>query len=135
MRVFLDTNVLLDYYLLRQPFFQNASDIIVAHQTGKCICYVAVITPINLYYIARKLKGDADARTAIRLLLSTFGIIPINHSLLASALSLPIGDYEDAVQAKSASIFRLEGIVTRNKNDYKNTSLPIYTPDAFLTLT
>lgn len=132
MRVLLDTNILLDYYLAREPFFQLAAKIIAAHQKGAFVGHVAAITPINLYYIARKIKGDKAARVAIQLLLATFEVVPINHAILTDALQLPLNDYEDAVHVQSASLSKMDAIITRDSKDFRNSDLPIYSPSDFL---
>ena len=41
-------------------------------------------------------------------------------------------DFEDAVQASAAKYYEIEIIITRNKSDFKNTTLTIFTPEEFL---
>jgi predicted nucleic acid-binding protein len=132
MRVLLDTNILLGLYLARNPFFKDASAIIAAHHAGGFQGYVASITPLNLYYVARKYKGDQGARTAVQLLLSSFGVVPVNHALLQSALFLDTPDYEDAVEIRSAALWGLDAIVTRDTSGFRTPPLPVYHPTDFL---
>jgi predicted nucleic acid-binding protein len=62
MRILLDTDVVLDYLLDRAPFAAAASDIWQASEQGKLENFVSAITPINVFYIARKRKGETVAR-------------------------------------------------------------------------
>ncbi|HKC61998.1 MAG TPA: PIN domain-containing protein, partial [Pyrinomonadaceae bacterium] len=56
----------------------------------------------------------------------------IDHSILTGALASPITDYEDAVQHGAAIAGQLDAIVTRNLKDYKNATLPVFSPTDFL---
>jgi hypothetical protein len=48
------------------------------------------------------------------------------------AYKLAFADYEDAVQHASAVANGLDTIVTRDLNDYKNATLPVFSPTDFL---
>ncbi len=56
IRVLLDTNVVLDFLLDRDPFADLAAALWLANDEEQNEAYVSVITPINVFYIARKLK-------------------------------------------------------------------------------
>ena len=132
MRVLLDTDVVLDVILAREPFGQEAAQIFKLHEQGKIDAYVAAITPINVFYITRKSKGRHEAQRAVELLLVSLSVCPLSHSILDQAYKLPFGDYEDAVQHASATASGLDALITRDLNDYKNSSLPVFSPSNFL---
>lgn len=132
MRVLFDTDVVLDLVLAREPFDQAARALFKLHEQGGIDAYIAAITPVNVFYIARKLKGVDAARQAVKLLLASLTVCPLYKSILDEAGKLPFTDYEDAVQHASAIASRLEAIVTRDLNDYKNATLPIFSPREFL---
>ncbi|GAB4540169.1 MAG: hypothetical protein Fur002_06420 [Anaerolineales bacterium] len=93
------------------------------------------MTPVNIYYIARKtLQNQDEARNLIAKILGLFKICALTKAELQSALSLPFTDYEDAMQTASALIENLDAIVTRNKNDFAGASIPVYSPAEFLQL-
>ena len=128
MRVLLDTDVVLDLVLAREPFDHSARALFKLHEQGGIDAYIAAITPVNVFYIARKLKGIDEARQAVRLLLASLTVCPLHKSILDEADTLPFTDYEDAVQHASATASRLEVIVTRDLGDYKNAILPVLSP-------
>ncbi|HEY0547449.1 MAG TPA: PIN domain-containing protein [Pyrinomonadaceae bacterium] len=132
MRVLLDTDVVLDHLLNRAPFAQAAGELLKLSAEGVFDGYVSGITPINIFYIARKVMGRDRLRQALNDLLFVVRVCPINHSILASALTLPFTDYEDAVQCASAMASQLDAIVTRNPGDFKNAALPVFSPTDFL---
>ena len=132
MRVLLDTDVILDLLLDRTGFVESAAALWEAHEQGRLEAYISGITPINVFYIARKLKGAEIARRAVIELLATLRICPLDQAALETALTLPLNDYEDAVQLASAMANRLDALITRNLEDYKNATLPVFSPPEFL---
>jgi len=132
MRVLLDTDVVLDVIMARVPFAKAATELLDLNEQGLFEAYICGIPPINIFYIARKAKNNADLRQAISQLLQTVRVCPVNHAVLNEAFALPFADYEDAVQHASATASRLDAIVTRNVSDYKNATLPVFAPADFL---
>lgn len=90
--------------------------------------YIAAITPPNVFYIARKLKGQETARLVITELVRALPVCPVDSASLRAALNLPFRDYEDAVQHACASAAHLDAIITRNGADYSGATLPVSDP-------
>jgi predicted nucleic acid-binding protein len=132
VRVLLDTDVVLDVVLAREPFAQASTQLFKLHEQGKIDVYIAAITPINVFYVTRKIKGGQVARQAVESLLGAFSVCPLSHSVLDEAYKLSFADYEDAVQHASAVANGLDTIVTRDLNDYRNATLPVFSPTDFL---
>ncbi len=131
-RVLLDTNVVLDFLLDRAPFADAAAALWQANADGRIEAYVSVITPVNVFYIARKLKGAVMARQLVESLLAACRVCGPDRDMLLSALALPVKDFEDAVQVISAQAETLDALVTRDPDDYKGVSFPILSSAACL---
>ena len=132
MRVLFDTDVVLDVILKRSPFFQVAQQLFDLHEEGRIEIFLAAITPINVFYLSRKHKGVATARQAISELLSSIKICPLNQAILMDAQESSFKDFEDAVQHASAAASGLDAVVTRNLKDFKQATLPVFSPPDFL---
>jgi len=132
MRVLLDTNVVLDHFLARQPFDIEALAIWRANERGEFAGYISGITAVNLFYVARKEVGREQARQAVAELLAAMQVAAIDVAVLQSAHTLQWSDYEDAVQHASATASGMDAIVTRNLEDYRRAMLPVFSPAAFL---
>jgi predicted nucleic acid-binding protein len=132
MRVLLDTDVVLDLVLAREPFAQESRQLFKLHEQAKIDAYIAAITPINVFYITGKFKGRREAQRAAELLLISLSVCPLSYSVLEQAYKLPFEDYEDAVQHASVTTSGLDSIVTRDLNDYKRATLPVLSPTDFL---
>lgn len=132
MRVLLDTDVVLDFVLERASFFEAAGELFELAAQDAYVGYVSAITPVNIFYLGRKVKGAAPTQQAIRDLLTAVQVCPVDQTVLKDAFALPFADYEDAVQHASAAAAGLDAIVTRNLDDYKNATLPVFSPTDFL---
>jgi predicted nucleic acid-binding protein len=134
MRVLLDTDVVLDLFLERPGFVDDSMILWEANERGKIDAFISSITLINLFYFARKAKGREAARQMVLKLLASVGICRVDRRILQTALSLPLTDYEDAVQLACAESGRIEAIITRNLRDYRDSTLPVYSPPDFIAL-
>jgi predicted nucleic acid-binding protein len=56
MRVLLDTDVILDVVLAREPFGSVSVQLFKLHDEGVIEGCVAAVTPVNVFYVVRKLK-------------------------------------------------------------------------------
>ena len=132
MRVLLDTNVVLDFVIERQPFFIEADEIFVRLENNKFEGFVSAITPINVFYVTRKEKGKDVAFQAVADLFKVVEIARNDKLVFQNALSLNFNDYEDAVQCACAVAGNLDAIVTRDTKDFTNSPIQIYSPTEFL---
>ncbi|HEY8291788.1 MAG TPA: PIN domain-containing protein [Thermomicrobiales bacterium] len=132
MRVMLDTNVVLDHLLRRVPWADDATAIWHTSIAGEFEAFVSAITPVNVFYVARKGVGALLARRITAPLLATAGICAVDHAVLQAAQALAFKDYEDAVQHASASAARMDVLVTRDLPGYANATLPVLAPADFL---
>lgn len=132
MRALIDTNVILDYFLERQPHYSDAEAIILHLANEDFIGYVSSITPVNTYYFGRKFKGPDHALKSVRRLVRLVEIAMATKEVLQDAFMLEFSDYEDAVQCASAMAEGIDAIVTRNTKDYTSSPIPVYSPVEFL---
>jgi hypothetical protein len=82
MKVLLDLNVVLDVILNRQPWVAEARQVWNAHHAGEVEAYLAATEFTNMFYIVRRLAGEATARTAVQSCLATFGVFPVDQWIL-----------------------------------------------------
>ena len=77
MRVLLDTDVVLDFVLERNPYFKAAAELFELNAREQLRGFVSSITPINIFYIGRKFVGAAKARQRISDLLVALEVCPV----------------------------------------------------------
>lgn len=132
MRVLLDTNVLLDVLLKREPWVEASSAVWQASDEGRIAGYVAACTVPDVFYIAHRLTTLQTARAAVRIYLEAFDVCPVELQVLKQAEGLSGADFEDNVQIACASLSELDAIVTRNEGDFEAAELPVVTPAELL---
>jgi len=129
MRILFDTNVILDVILKRHPHVASAAELLVAVDRRQLHGLLCATTVTTLHYLASKELGAVTTEKHIRTLLSMFEVSPVTHAVLMDALALKFPDYEDAVLHEAARHAQANGIVTRNPDDFKHSTLRIYAPD------
>lgn len=127
-RLLLDTNIILDIALKREPHFELSSKIFELIDKKCIIVYITASTVTDIYYISRKEKGNEIAIEFISNLIEIVDVIGVDKSTIVKALKSNLKDFEDAVQVSAAENYEIEIIVTRNKSDFLNSGLEILTP-------
>ncbi|CDM93499.1 PIN domain-containing protein [Limnospira fusiformis KN01] len=126
MRVLIDTNILLDFLLQREPFFHDAERMFQAIDSGQIVGYATATTLTDIFYIARRHTGSIEqARQAVLETLTVMEICPVNREVLEVAFSSGLADYEDAIQVACAVAQGLDAILTRDSQVFLNSSVPV----------
>jgi predicted nucleic acid-binding protein len=132
MKVLLDTNVVLDVLLSREPWVKSASAIWRAVDENRITGCIAACTLTNIDYIAQRIKDRATAQLALQLCLKTFEICPVDYQTVDTALELPGSDFEDNVQIACALRAGIETIITRDSTGFQAAEMSILSPDEFV---
>ena len=132
MKVLLDTNVVLDVLLDREPWSRAATELFAAAERGRLEGMLGATTVTTIFYLARKVVGVDAARREIRRLLTLFAVAPVSRSVLGDALELDFADFEDAVLDAAARHAGAEAIVTRDPKGFAASRLPVLTPGELL---
>ena len=133
MHILFDINVVLDVLLNRKPWVTEAAAVWRANDEGQIVGYILASAMTDIFYIARRLAGLEIARTTVRTCLEAFGICTVDRQALEQAETLPGNDFEDNLQIACASIAGVDAIVTRDKDGFKDATIPVWTPAELLT--
>ncbi len=132
---FIDTNILFDFLLAREPHATLAARLLSLSQEKKCGLYVSVISFNNLYYVLKKISSHSKAMSSIAGLSVYLRIVDFDKNILNQALNSDFKDFEDAIQYYSAlQISKIDGIITRNLKDFKLSEIPVLSPEMALGL-
>jgi predicted nucleic acid-binding protein len=126
--VLLDANVIFDMLLFRAPWHDDAIAIFEAVEDGRLHAVMAPHTVTTLWYVLRRQSSDAIARSAVRRLLSSLPLAPLDGNAMLRALALGVADFEDACQVVAAERAGAEAIVTRDERHFKGSPVPVLTP-------
>lgn len=132
--ILIDTDVLLDVALGRDPHADPAGAFLDALETAPRRAFVAWHSLSNFYYLARPARGDADARAFLRDLTSFVLVAPTQTADFRYATDLTLRDFEDAMQVAAARACGADTIVTRNVKDYRDAPISAIEPDRAIDL-
>ena len=132
MEILLDTNVVLDVLLNREPWVRSASIIWRAIDEKRITGYIAACTLADIAYIAQRLKDQATAHIALNLCLKTFEICPVDRRTVNEAIQLPGRDFEDNMQIACAMFSGVAVIVTRDSAGFQASTISALSPDKFV---
>ena len=130
-RIFLDTDVVLDFFLVRVPFYSDALKLWAACEEGAVDGYVSALTITNVHYIAQRIKNPTTAMIAVRGILDVFNVVPLDKELLRRAADLHDRDYEDDIQLQSAVKAGCSHLFTRDPTHFHSKAIAIVPPSSF----
>lgn len=125
MKLLIDTNVVLDVVLAREPWAAEAVRLLAAVERGEAEGYVAAHAVTTVHYIVAKQRDREKGRQAVSDLLDLLTVAPATDAVFRRALTLPLSDFEDAVQAACALTVGVDCIVTRNADDFDGLEMAV----------
>ncbi|MDD2708634.1 MAG: PIN domain-containing protein [Verrucomicrobiae bacterium] len=130
----IDTNVVLDALLFRDPFVHAAAKILGMAERSEIEAFLGATTVTTIDYLIEQSLPEREARAALRHLLELFDVAPVNRAVLERALAMNMRDYEDAVISAAGELVGAEAVVTRNTKDFVKCPLRVLQPDEFLAI-
>ena len=137
MRALLDTNVVLDALLGREPWTTDAGLIWAAMAEGTVEGLVGSSSILDVYYLSaqtthRRPEIGLDPRRIVRRCLDEITIINVDRNVLEWANAIEGTDFEDDLILACAEQGRADAIVTRDPLGFPSSSIPIRSPAEFL---
>jgi len=133
INILIDSDVILDSLLNRQPFSSDSSKVLTLCESKNFQGFVTGIIIANIYYLLKKEHSSQRILEAIKQLLTFLDVLVIDKNTILQSIESEFGDFEDALQNYSAESYgSINAIITRNIKDYKKSSLSILTPEMFL---
>jgi predicted nucleic acid-binding protein len=130
IKVFLDTNILVDLIADRKPFSKHAIEIFKSAEERKTELFTSSQSIATAHYLLKKYVEEKDLRDILTNLLEFLDVIPVDLDVLKKGLRSNHKDFEDAIQIICASsITGIDFIVTRNTKDFKTSNIAVLTPD------
>lgn len=133
MRVFIDTNVVVDLLAHRAHFYEEAAQIFSLAAEGHLTAFVSPTTFSTTAYLMERAKKKNIAEV-LRKFFTLDQIAPMDKGTIEQSIAVDCQflDIENAMQYYSACHAGCKCIVTRNQMDFRPSSLPVYSPREFL---
>jgi predicted nucleic acid-binding protein len=130
--ILLDTDILIDVALDRQPYSVPAPELLDRLEGRPDRAFIAWHTVSNFYYIVAPRRGGKSTRQFILELTRFVSVAATGTDALRFAFTLPMTDFEDAMQVAAARICGAQHIVTRNFRDFARSPIPAVGPEQAL---
>ncbi|MDR1633084.1 MAG: PIN domain-containing protein [Dysgonamonadaceae bacterium] len=118
-KVLLDTNIVLDFALKREPFYENAQAIFCEIVKGGLEGYITASMVTDIFYLLQKTNGKKFAKDTLADLLVIIDVLTVYREDVYLAQHSGWDDFEDALQTQVAIHSNMDAIVTRNIKGYK----------------
>lgn len=128
MKILIDTNIIVDVALERQPFYSESVQVLSLVHQKQVEGYISASTVSDLYYIIRKPKGRDQTMDFLRRISTFCRVATVDESVISMALAANFRDFEDAIQYSTARVNQLDAIVTRDIADFPVNTPRILTP-------
>jgi predicted nucleic acid-binding protein len=127
-----DTDILIDFALDRRPHAAAAGRLLDALERRQATGFIAWHSVANFHYLVVSKQGASGTKAFLLDLLRFVQVAPTSTDSVRYAASLPMRDFEDALQVAAAVACGATTIATRNIRDYARAPVRATTPTILL---
>jgi predicted nucleic acid-binding protein len=133
MEILIDTNIVLDALLMREPFDKDAYTILKLADEEKINVNISAFAITDIYYfISKDIKNHDDRLLAIKALLNIVNVVTITKQDIDKAMLFSeFDDLEDALQLQTLKKIKGDYVVTRDKK-FQNINNKVISPSDLL---
>lgn len=134
MKVLLDTNVLIDYFARREPFYLDAFKLRIMQEFGDVELWVSVQSFSDIAYILRNEEAGEKLQDAFLGSLGFLHVCSLDQDDLKAVCSRKWPDFEDCLIEQCSQKVRAEFILTRDVEGFARSSITVLSPSEFFSL-
>lgn len=132
-KLLVDTNVVLDLLAKREPFYDAAAVLFSLADKKEVKLSISSLTFANTSYVLTRLLPVDKTREILRRFRLLVEVLPLDDKVIDLALNDPgFMDFEDGLQYYPALEHGQEIIITRDLRGFKESRLPVMTPEEYL---
>ncbi|MCZ2393067.1 MAG: PIN domain-containing protein [Chitinophagales bacterium] len=131
-KIFLDTNIVVDFLGEREGFYQSAAQVLTLADKKRMKAFTSPTTISTTFYLLSKYENTKIALEKIRKFKVLCSISVMDDEVIEKAINSDFKDFEDAMQYFSAVASNCDIILTRNEKDFKNALIPVINPKSYL---
>jgi len=131
-RLFLDTNVVIDLLGEREPYYDTAAKIASLADKGKIQLIVSALSYSTVYYLLSRFEDKEFVKEKIRKFKVIAETSDLTDKIIDKGLASKFSDFEDSLQYYCAVKMDCNILITRNGKDFKESDIPVLSPDEYL---
>jgi predicted nucleic acid-binding protein len=129
-RIFLDTNILIDY-IDNSAGADDAEQIFACGFSGEALLFASSLTFSNMAYIIKG-RTQEEKYDALRQMAGIVEIVDLRKQEVMAAIAHPVKDFEDMLQYQCAKAANCDYIVTNDRRHYDFSDIPHLTSASFV---
>jgi predicted nucleic acid-binding protein len=129
-RIFLDTNILIDY-IDNRAGADDAEQIFACGFSGEVLLFASSLTFANMAYIIKG-RSQEEKYDALKQMAGVVEILPLGKEEVMSAIAQPVKDFEDMLQYQCAKTAGCDYIITNDHRHYDFSDIPFFSSSAFV---
>lgn len=124
---FLDTNICLDLMARRSPWHKDTEEMIRIHILQSLALGMSVISVPTLSFLIQKHHKSIRFHEIMQNILEFVQLLDVTGRMTEKAVHSSWKDVEDAIQHECAVYHKANCIITRNKQHFRQSGLPVFT--------
>ena len=133
MKIMIDTNIILDVLLEREPFYEYSKAILELCEKRKIQGFISASSATDIFYLIRKALSSTEAAyDALGEILNIVKILTVTNDDVNKAFLQKAKDFEDCLLATCAKSNNCDAIITRNKKDFMTFGITLFSPEEFI---
>lgn len=126
----IDTNIFIDVFTKREPFYKDSKKVLELCENRKVIGFVSSSNITDIFYLIRRITKSLDiAYDAVGSILKIVKVVSVTETDVQTAYQKKAKDFEDCLLATCTISNGINGIVTRNKIDFEKFGIDLYSPE------
>ena len=130
MKVFLDTNVLLDIMTETRNNYIDSTSILRVADAGYIEAVISTESIQDAYYVAVDMaKTPLEVfKSSLNEILAAVDVVSIDRTNINAAIDSSNEDFEDAAQVACAEVAGCDFIISSDRKMKRDSSITVYTP-------
>ena len=134
MRLFLDTNLLIDYFAAREPYRDMFAKLLAMQAFGDAELWASAKSFTDVFFVCRKHIPPAFLQEAFVKSTEFLNVCSIGQGDIVDAAERQWPDFEDCLVAVAAEKTKADYLVIRDKNGFKRSGVTVVDPPELMRL-
>ena len=134
VRLFWDTNIMLDLLGERDPFYEPAAKIATLADKRQLSITVSALSYATTNYVLSKFESTEKVNDKLQKFKIISNISALDEEIIEKGLNSDFKDFEDALQYFCALKSNCDIFITRDRIDFKSAKIPVMTANEYLAI-
>lgn len=134
LRIFLDTNVLIDLFAQRKPYLEDAERLLVMREFGDAELWASAKSFTDIFYVLSKHFESSKIQLAFKECFSWLNVCSVDLNDLEVTTDQSWKDFEDCLINTGAEKVKADYLLSRDVSGFSSSKLDVYSPADFFAM-